>query len=64
MFPTADLLRRAAQHRLTAARAHARELAELAAYATATAGEEFAYLEVAALLHLSEREAQDRLEFA
>ncbi|HEU5109302.1 MAG TPA: DUF222 domain-containing protein [Micromonosporaceae bacterium] len=58
------VLEPAARHRLAAARAQARELAELAAYATATAGEEFAYLEVAALLHLSDREAQDRLEFA
>jgi hypothetical protein len=40
------------------------ELEQLAAFATETEGEEFAHLDVAALLHISDRAAQRRLRFA
>jgi hypothetical protein len=40
------------------------QLEQLAAYADATEGDEFAHLEVAALLHISDRAAQHRLRFA
>src|SRR5262245_61864914 len=40
------------------------QLEQLAAYARATEGDEFAYLEVAALLHISDAAARRRLLFA
>jgi hypothetical protein len=43
---------------------HAVELEHLAAYAKASEDNEFAYLEVAALLHMSDRAARLRLAFA
>lgn len=54
----------AAAARREASQLHAMELEQLAAYARAREGDEFAYLEVATLLHLSDRAAADRLEFA
>jgi Domain of unknown function (DUF222) len=65
VFTTVDQsLREAAEARRLASRQHARELAHLADYARATEGNEFAYLEVSTLLHISDREAQRRLQFA
>ncbi len=59
-----DLLGNAAFARHLIGRYQAIELQHLADYAQSNAGDEFAYLEVATLLHISDRAAQRRLRFA
>jgi Domain of unknown function (DUF222) len=65
VFPTDQaLLRTAVEARRAAAAAQARELEALAEYARRHEQEEFAHLEVAPLLHISDRAAFGRLQFA
>lgn len=65
MFPTdQDLLRTAVQARQAAAAAQARELEALAEYARRHEKDEFAHLDVAPLLHISDRAALGRMHLA
>ena len=65
MFPTdQDLLRTAVEARQAAAAAQARELEALAEYARRHERDEFAHLDVAPLLHISDRAALGRMHFA
>ena len=65
MFPTdQDVLLAAVQARRAAAAAHAEELRALADYTRRHLQDEFAHLEVAPLLHISDRAAQYRMRFA
>jgi hypothetical protein len=59
-----DFLGNAAFTQVQIGHLQAIQLEQLAAYAQQTEGDEFAYLEVAALLHISEAAARRRLRFA
>src|SRR5882672_5221496 len=54
----------AVEARQAAASAHAGELRALAEYARRHPQDEFAHLEVAPLLHISDRAARQRMQFA
>src|SRR5215470_12992289 len=64
MIVMEDVLRNAAFAQVQIGHHQAVQLEQLAAYARATEGDEFADLEVAALLHISEAAARRRLTFA
>src|SRR5689334_3273271 len=59
-----DYLGNAAWAQLQIGHHQATQLEQLAAYARATEGDEFAHLEVAARLHISDTAARRRLQFA
>ena len=59
-----DLLGNAAFAQTLIGHYQAVQLEQLATYARDTEGDEFAHLEVATLLHMSDRAAQRRLRFA